>query len=313
MSVDAALAWAADPAKSPSSCAERLTAVRGFARYLRSFDDAHQVPPRSLLPLGGQRRVPYLLSPAEVVTLMVAARRLVPRPFGAAMETLIGLLATTGLRPGEAYALGRGDVDFEAPAVAVGAYKPGGCRILPLHPSAAEALRSYASERDKALPGSAKFFAFCGERPGATFSHLLEHAGVAAPPGRRPPRLYDLRHSFAVSTLVSWYGQGADVRPRLPVLSAYMGHKKPKETYWYLQAAPSSWRLPPVASSSPWEKPHERPGPGPGGLFHRAAHGQAGEPGHHLLLPGHLLPIGRLCLGTGRKAAFGPRHGRHRP
>jgi len=238
VSVDAALAWAADPAKSPSSCAERLTAVRGFARYLRSFDDAHQVPPRSLLPLGGQRRVPYLLSPAEVVTLMGAARRLVPRPFGAAMETLIGLLATTGLRPGEAYALGRGDVDFEAPAVAVGAYKPGGCRILPLHPSAAEALRSYASERDKALPGSAKFFAFCGERPGATFSHLLEHAGVAAPPGRRPPRLYDLRHSFAVSTLVTWYGQGADVRPRLPVLSAYMGHKKPKETYWYLQAAP---------------------------------------------------------------------------
>jgi integrase len=243
VSVDAALAWAADPAKSPSSCAERLTAVRGFARYLRSFDDAHQVPPRSLLPLGGQRRVPYRLSPAEVVTLMGAARRLVPRPFGAAMETLIGLLATTGLRPGEAYALGRGDVDFEAPAVAVGAYKPGGCRILPLHPSAAEALRSYASERDKALAGSAKFFAFCGERPGATFSHLLEHAGVAAPPGRRPPRLYDLRHSFAVSTLVSWYGQGADVRPRLPVLSAYMGHKKPKETYWYLQAAPELMAL----------------------------------------------------------------------
>jgi integrase/recombinase XerD len=243
VSVDAALAWATDPAKSPNSCAGRLTAVRGFARYLRSFDDAHQVPPRSLLPLGGQRRVPYLFSPAEVVALMGAARRLVPRPFGAAMETLIGLLATTGLRPGEAYALGRGDVDFEAPAVAVGAYKPGGCRILPLHPSAAEALRSYASERDKALPGSAKFFAFCGERPGATFSHLLEHAGVAAPPGRRLPRLYDLRHSFAVSTLVTWYGQGADVRPRLAVLSAYMGHKKPKETYWYLQAAPELMAL----------------------------------------------------------------------
>ena len=71
-----------------------------------------------------------------------------------------------------------------------------------------------------------------------TFAGLLEAGGIATPPGRRRPRLYDLRHSFAVATLIDWHAEGADVQARLPVLSTWMGHVRPSSTYWYLQAAP---------------------------------------------------------------------------
>jgi integrase/recombinase XerD len=251
VSVRSALAWATDPAKTTNCWSARLSAVRGFARYLKSFDDAHEVPPRGLLPPDAGRQVPYLYSPGEVAGLMGAARRLSPRLLGATMEALIGLLAATGLRPGEAYALERADVDFDAPALAVRAYKAGGSRLIPLHPSSAHALRAYGEERDQLLagPGGPRFFVFRqGEghsrfRAPAVFAHLLADAAVAAPPGRRRPRLYDLRHSFAVATLATWHGEGADVGPRLPVLSAYMGHKKPKETYWYLESAPELMAL----------------------------------------------------------------------
>jgi integrase/recombinase XerD len=73
---------------------------------------------------------------------------------------------------------------------------------------------------------------------------LITSAGIAAPPGRRAPRLHDLRHTFAVATLLDWYRDGGNVQARLPLLSTWLGHIDPKSTYWYLQAVPELLALP---------------------------------------------------------------------
>lgn len=71
-----------------------------------------------------------------------------------------------------------------------------------------------------------------------TFAVLLDDAGIQAPPGRRRPRIHDLRHSFTVASLLDFYRDGGDVQARLPLLSTWLGHADPRHTYWYLSAAP---------------------------------------------------------------------------
>jgi integrase/recombinase XerD len=86
--------------------------VRGFARYLSTIDPASEIPPEDLLPATLPRVAPYLYSPAEIQALMTAARALSPQLRAATIETVIGLLAVTGLRPGEALGLDRVDVEL---------------------------------------------------------------------------------------------------------------------------------------------------------------------------------------------------------
>jgi integrase len=204
------------------------------------------VPPADLLQGTHTRQTPYLYSPAQILALMASARRLTPALRAASFETLIGLMAATGIRTGEAFALDRSDVDLGGAVLIVRCSKFGKSRQVPLHATTAAALRSYAGHRDRACPRPSTpsfLVSHAGTRlerraVGATFRRLLVNAGVVTPPARRRPRLYDLRHSFAVTTLLSWHAAGADVQQRLPTLSTYMGHLNPKETYWYLEAAP---------------------------------------------------------------------------
>jgi integrase/recombinase XerD len=162
------------------------------------------------------------------------------------MATFLGLLAATGIRPGEAYRLNRSHVDLEAGELAVLNSKFDKSRVLPLHRTTVAALRRYARWRDGVvLADEPAFFldpwaeARIGSREtSAAFRDLLAELAIAAPAGRRAPRLYDLRHSFAVQTLIDWHRAGIDVQRRLPVLSAYLGHLVPANTYWYLEAAP---------------------------------------------------------------------------
>jgi integrase/recombinase XerD len=107
-------------------------------------------------------------------------------------------------------------------------------------------LAGYAARRDRLCPhpaGPAFFITSTGQRAAqrgvaGTFARLVTLAGIAALPGRRRPRVHDLRHTFAVTTVTRWYRDGADVQAQLPVLSAYLGHASPEATYWYLQATP---------------------------------------------------------------------------
>ena len=161
-------------------------------------------------------------------------------------RTLIGLLAVTGMRQGEACRLKRDDVDLDAGTLVIADSKFGKSRQVFLHPSAAGALRAYEQARGQAFPEpeTAAFFVNSRGRPlnghnlPHTFAPLAAAAGIQAPPGQRAPRLHDLRHVFTVATMLDWHRDGGDVQARLPLLSTWLGHVDPKSTYWYLQAVP---------------------------------------------------------------------------
>jgi len=252
VTVEAALIWATAPRDtSPTWWAKRLAVVRGFARYLQAMVPETEVPPTNLLATGASRTTPHLYSPGEIAALMEAATRLVTPLRAATFESFIGLMAATGLRTGEAMALDRDDVDLPGHVLTVRCSKGHKTRLVPLHPTTTNALSGYAQRRDElcAHPSTSAFFlSGAGTRlnhtnASTTFAGLLDVAGITWKPGRRRPRLYDLRHSFAVATLVGWYRDDVDVAQRLTALSTYMGHDKPSATYWYLEAAPELMAL----------------------------------------------------------------------
>ena len=246
VTVDAALSWAVSPGGSPYWHWFRLSAVRGFAGYLHAFDDRHQVPPADLLARRYQRPVPFLFTGADIAALMNAASERPARLHALNCRTLIGLLAVTGMRPGEAYALDRDHVDLAAGRLSVVNGKYGKSRELALHPSSVIALQEYAEHRDYLCPRPAApgfFVSLSGDRlhesnTDTAFRRLVGRAGLQPRSARSRPTLKSLRHSFAVSTLTGWYRDGKDVSTRLPLLSTWLGHVAPSSTYWYLQATP---------------------------------------------------------------------------
>jgi integrase/recombinase XerD len=249
VTADLALEWATRTSRGSGDevyQARRLDVVRIFARHLRALDPATEVPPEDVLSRRYRRIPPYLYSPEEVAALMNAADDLAPAMRATTWRTLIGLLAVTGMRQGEACRLERGDVDLEAGTLVIAGSKFGKSRQVFLHPTAAAALRAYERDRDRAFPGLRAATFFVNSRGGPLDGHNIQHtfavltaaAGIQAPPGRRAPRLHDLRHMFTVATMLDWYRDGGDVQARLPLLSTWLGHVDPKSTYWYLQAVP---------------------------------------------------------------------------
>jgi integrase/recombinase XerD len=249
VTIQAALEWAMEPADaSPAWWAARLSMVRGFAVYLATLDPTTQIPPAGLLPHRTHRPTPQLYSRADIVHLLAAAGRLTPPLRAATYTTLLGLLAVTGLRVGETIRLDRDDIDPDDGLLTVRRSKFNTSRQLPLHCSTSTALTSYAQLRDRLCPSpraatflvSTRGTALIYNNVRAVFRHLVggldRRAGVQPHPSR--VRINDLRHSFAVTTLLDWHAAGVDVDARLPLLSAYLGHADPAATYWYLQAAP---------------------------------------------------------------------------
>lgn len=242
----AAVFVAAPPGAGPASQANRMSMVRGFAAFLHAIDDRHQVVPRGLFPHGPHRATPYFYDDHEITALIAAAAAL-PVPVTAlTISTLIGLLAATGLRISEALTLDVTDVDLTSEMLTVRRSKYGRSRHVPLHPSVVEAITTYLDRRQQLLPtpvDPALFLTTVGTRKRiahveATFRKLRTATGLAGRSANCRPRIHDLRHTFAVRTLIGWYREGGDVAARLPLLSTYLGHREPKYTYWYLQAAP---------------------------------------------------------------------------
>ncbi len=245
LTVELAIAWARLPqGVQRLRWAHRLGAARGFARYLRAIDPATEVPPPDVFGARQQRRAPYLWATADVSRLMEAAQTLRPPLRAATHETLFGLLAVSGMRLGEAIGLENRDVDHAGAVLTIREAKFGRSRLVPLHPSAAEALGAYAAFRDRLCPTprSATFFISSVGTPllaggvHHTFTQITTGLGLRTATAR--PRLHDLRHSFAVRTLIEWQRADADVGARLPALSTYLGHVNPAGTYWYLSAVP---------------------------------------------------------------------------
>ena len=242
-----AVAWARLPKDaSPHRWNQRLGMVRGFARYVSTIDAASEVPPVGLLPARRPRVAPYIYSPAEIMGLIKAARALTPRLRAATFETLIGLLAVSGVRIGEALGLDRSDVDLDGGALHVRAAKNDKQRDVALHDSSILALRDYGRLRDRRLRDPATPAFFVSDRGArltsgafnATFAKLIRETGLEGRGERARPRPHDMRHTFAVRTLLDWYRAGVDVDAQLPLLSTYLGHVDPVSTYWYLQAVP---------------------------------------------------------------------------
>lgn len=244
-----ALAWAQEPPQATQAHhASRLTMVRGFARYLQASDLRTQVPPQGLLPGRTQRAQPYIYSNEEILDLIRGASGLQPsealRPF--TYSTLFGLLAVTGMRISEIADLDRADVDLKQGVLTVRQSKFNKTRLLPVHSSTQRKLQSYARRRDQLIPIRTSDGFFISDRGVRlnpyiiryTFIRISRLIGLRKATDSHGPRLHDLRHTFAVRTLTNWYRSGINPEQRLPLLSAYLGHVKVSDTYWYLSAVP---------------------------------------------------------------------------
>ncbi len=249
-----ALRWATQPVElQPVQKANRLGVVRRFAEYLSTLDPRTEVPAQKLLPYQFRRREPHIYRKEDILRLIEATRHIDPaNPIkGASYATLIGLLAVTGMRVGEAIGLDTDDVDLSRGVVTVRRAKGDKSRLVPLHPSSQEALRQYASLRDEVFPRPSGSSFFVSER-GTRLRHcsvnrwfllVASQLRLRKPGDRRGPRIHDLRHHFAIQTMLRWYRSKTDVEAHLPDLSTYLGHVHVRHTYWYLSAVPELLRL----------------------------------------------------------------------
>lgn len=249
ITTELALNWAMQPVEAqPAQWTNRLGMVRRFAQYCSAIDPRTMVPAPDLLPHRYRRPPPYIYRDDQIIHLLQAARRL-PSATGLrsyTYATLFGLYAATGMRCSEPLQLDRDDVDLVHGVLTVRGTKFGKSRYVPLHVSSQRALQGYAAHRDRLCraPGSPSFFLSergirlteCAVR--RTFVKLSQEIGLRRPGDSRGPRLHDLRHRLAITTLLNWYRQGVDVEQHLPELATYLGHAHVTDTYWYLTATP---------------------------------------------------------------------------
>lgn len=253
-----ALRWAQENPEAKSvTHADRLAMVRRFAAWRSAEDPRTEIPPVRLLPRRYQRPTPYIYSTQEVESIVSTAASLPSESGlrGCTFSTVFGLLAVTGMRVGEAVALNRDDVDLQAGLLTIRQGKLGKSRFVPIHATTKDVLGHYAEKRDVIAPGAntpAFFVSERGRRISAwsaeanfiTVSHLIRLRSPTVDGRRgRGPRLHDLRHRFAVSTLIDWYRVDADVDREIPKLATYLGHEGPEQVYWYLQAVPELLEL----------------------------------------------------------------------
>lgn len=258
ITTDLALRWATRSSRAqPATWAARLGMVRRFATWCAACDPQTQVPPDGLLPHRYRRQRPHIYSDDEIDRIVEAAGQL-PSSRGLRARTyatLFGLLAVTGMRVSEALALDQHDVDLEEGLLTIRRTKHGGSRFVPVHPSTRNALAAYAQGRDRLVAVSFTEGFFVSERGTRitgccaryTFAKVSRRVGLRQSAGGRRhgrgPRLHDMRHRFAVRTLLNWYRAGLDVERQIPRLSTYLGHVHVNDTYWYLEAVPELLEL----------------------------------------------------------------------
>lgn len=242
-----ALAWAHAPVGAhPAWLSARLSAVRGFAIYLAGSSLPVGVPAVRQGASGSRRATPYLYSFNDIRALMMTAHQLFTPLRAATMSTLIGLLAVTGMRIGETVRLTVGDVDLDQGVVLIAHAKFGRQRMVRLDRSSCDALAGYLSApvrrrfstgHESALFVTQKGTAITEHTARGAFHQMVRHAGLTARAGARP-RLHDFRHTFATQTMIDAYRDDRDPARTLTLLSVWLGHSNPADTYWYLQAAP---------------------------------------------------------------------------
>ncbi len=257
ITVDLFLRWkAAYGHANNDTWSHRLAMVRAFASWLKGYDDRTEIPPAGLIPAKQRRPRPYIYSEKEVATLVSRAAGLRSRYGirGWTCSTLFGLIAVTGLRINEALRLDDDDIDLDVGVITVKRSKNGKARLVPIASSTAERLAAYRAERVRLLgPTADAFFRNDEGRRMSDCSARYNFAVVSQDMGLcerqrfskhgRGPRIHDLRHTFAVRTIMGWYRKGLDPDREMLRLTTYLGHLKPDHTYWYIEAVPALMQL----------------------------------------------------------------------
>ena len=251
LTIALALQWARQGSILPVTVANRLSAVRGFARFCVIFDPRTQVPPKRLTRCPVRRQASHIFSNGQVRLILRRTRALKPWRNSVlrslTYRTLIGLLVCTGLRPGEAFRLRDEHFDPIAGTLRVPATKSSSGRILPVHTSAVRALKDYQNKRRSEFANTGRFFVGPVGDPlqtcsvDRTFRRLVR--GIDSNGSRQKIRLYDFRHSFATKLIDRWSRQSVPLGHRLVLLSRYLGHKYFHHTYWYVQHQRSTLRV----------------------------------------------------------------------
>ena len=254
-----ALDWAQEGKEGQSKW--RYSMVRGLAKYAAIFDARTEVPQLSLLRTKYPRPRPYIYSDQEIERLLCAARDWGHDRPRTTYYCFLGLLAVSGLRLGEAIRLQDDDVDLANGVLTIRNSKFGKSRLVPIHATTTRKLHEYRRYRDRFLgTRSSTYFFICRKgtplrQPNfhGVFKELLVRAGIREVTSRGGPRLHDLRHSFAVRTLIDWYRSGKDIDARLPVLATFLGHAGVRDTYWYLTEHPELMKLAVQRLDARWE------------------------------------------------------------
>lgn len=244
-----AIVWAnASEVKKPLTAARRIEVLRSFARYCQQFEPDIEIPPLKLFGRAHRRLAPHIYTDSELAQLLSATEQLFSSKGlrRACVCTLLGLIASSGLRLSEATGLLRADVDLQNGLLHIRNGKFGKSRWVPLHSTTTRALQDYSQKRDSdsMSAGTEAFFVSDYGRPakprdiGYAFN-LLRRKLQWKPRGGHPaPRIHDLRHTFICRRLLQWYEEGLDIDRNILALSTYVGHAKVTDTYWYVTATP---------------------------------------------------------------------------
>lgn len=234
-------------------CARKLGMIRQFAIYVKMFDPKTEVPPKDLLPFTYHRRTPYTYTKNEIIDLLHCCRRLPSRYFLYSLThyTLFGLIAVTGMRTGETIALDCESVDLELGIITIYESKFKKSRMIPIHSSTIKVLKEYAKRRDNYFKKRLSPYFFVNNFGKGLHSSSVQQVfrqvsikiGLRKEGKSEGPRILDLRHTFAVNTLIRCYQEGLDVEVVIPTLSTYLGHANPVHTYWYLTATPELLKI----------------------------------------------------------------------
>jgi integrase len=246
LSSSIAIKWASlRPDYSRWYMARRLEIVRTFAKYICVFDAMAELPPKAIFGNCHGRTKPYIYTEEEIHILMKSASKLYS-PDGLraiVISTVLGLLWSSGMRPGEACRLKNDDVDLTNGLITIRNTKFSKSRILPIHKTVVIKLSEYLKVRNNFEKSFLEnyFFLTTGSRKLTlrkleyAFQVIRKSLLYETRPGiRRPPRLYDIRHTFASYTLLRWLKEGEDIDNKMLFLSTYLGHVKVSDTYWYL-------------------------------------------------------------------------------
>lgn len=247
---DLVISWARQPATAqPRYWSQRLGCARKFAVYLHTVDSSTQIPPTGVFPAQRHRPDPYLWTAEQIEALLNAAGQLRPALRGLTYQTLFGLLAVSGMRLGEAIGLHCDDVDLDDAVITIQHPKFDRPRIVPVHPTTSAALRDYATQRDRLCPQphadafllSSRGNPLDRSQADKTLRAITTAMGIRT--ATVHPRAHDLRHGFAVHTLIHWMREDVSVEEHIAVLATYLGHVSPAGTYWYLTGVPELMEL----------------------------------------------------------------------